>query len=271
MFFSGFLSILLLFSTAAYGGAWTVTPRKWEIYQDIITYYSTDHYYDTHGQRVDQPRYTKLESGTRFEYGYRDGLTLGAATQLTAVHSTATNLPSRITGVNCGLADPKLYARKRLWQDAGSVLSAQAQLKLPSLFGGDTLARSGSDEFSGEARFLGGHNFTWLGISHFSNLEAAYEWRPKNTADLIHLDAAVGFKLHDRLTLLPQIFSTWKASGSDRNFTQSGDDAYDLVKGQLSFVTPLSGKLSLQIAGFHHLYGRNTGGGSGGTISLWRK
>ncbi len=125
MFIRGFLSILLLSSSAAYGGAWTIAPQKWEIYQDV-TYYSTDHFYDTRGQRIEQPRYTKLESGSRLEYGFRDDLTLGAATLLTAVNHTVINGTSRISGTNYGLTDPKLYARKRLWQDDTSVFSTQA-------------------------------------------------------------------------------------------------------------------------------------------------
>ncbi len=122
-----------------------------------------------------------------------------------------------------------------------------------------------------EARLLGGHNFNLGGRSHFSNLELAYEWRPENIADLIHVDATAGFKIHDKATLLPQIFSTWKTNDSDSSFTQTGEDAFNLLKGQLSVVTPLSSKLSLQVGGFHHLYARNTGGGSGATVSLWIK
>lgn len=255
----------------SYAGAWTVEAGKWEHYHDV-TYYSTNYYYDNDGKRHDQKRYTKLEKGQRFEYGWIDGLTIGTAATLAAVKSTAsTTNGNYIKGWNYGLVDPQFYLRQRFWQDEDSVISAQATLKLPSLFAKDTLAHSGSDKTSFELRLLAGHNFSWLDESHFSNFELAYEKRPWNDADLIHADATAGFHVHDSLTILPQIFSTWSASGSNTRFTQTGNDSYDLLKGQLSAVFPLTDIVSMQAGGFHTIYGRNTGGGSGATISLWVK
>lgn len=264
-----------------HAGAWTVAPGKWEHYHDI-TYYSTDHYYDTQGNRRQQPRYSKFEMGNRLEHGLYDGLTVGGTLNFASVKGSQDFIfpsTSPFTGPttvtvrrwNLGIADPTLYARQRLWQNDTSVLSTQATVKFPSTFRWNNLPRSGSDKFSGELRLLGGHNFAWNGQSHFSNLEVAYEWRPQNTGDLIHADATLGFHLTPQLMILPQIFSTWRAAGGDTRFTQTGNDSYDLVKGQLSAVTPIARNIYLQFGGFHHLYARNTGGGDGATLSLWVK
>ena len=266
-----FISLPLHF---AFAGAWTVETGKWENYHDI-TYYSTDFYYDAQGNRQDQDRYSKAEIGHRSEYGLREGLTFGTSHSLAAVKGTQTTQFANggqfsSTQWNVGLVDPKFYLRKRVWQNEQSVASGQATLKLPSFFNDDTIPRSGSDEFSYELRLLGGHNYKWLNRSHFANAELAYELRPQNSADLIHFDITTGLKYDKNWMFLPQIFSTWSMSGNS-NFTQTSDDAYDLIKGQLSAIYRISPTLAVQAGGFHHLYARNSGGGSGATLSLWLK
>ena len=273
--------LIILCGEPLYAGAWTVTPGKWKRYHDI-TYYNTDYYYDDAGNRQNQDRYLKFEIGSRAEYGLQDGLTFGASSQLAAVKgsqsfeiltssSRFSNITVTLRQWNVGLADPKFYLRKRLWQDDASVLSAQATLKTPSIFHYRNLPRSGSDKFSYEARLLAGHNFEWLEGWHYANLEAAYELRPHNDGDLFHLDATTGLNFDDSFTLLPQLFTTWRMDDSANRFTQTSNDSYDLVKGQLSAVIPLTREFSLQAGAAHHLYGRNTGGGTSVTLSLWAK
>lgn len=271
----------ILSAQQSWAGAWTVPERKWEIYQSANAY-KASYYRDAQGNRINQDSYNKIESDTRIEYGLEDDLTLGVNFQLAAVLATETfTLPSSgflpATSVdvrrwNYGIADPRLYARKRLWQDDTSLLSSQATLKLPGLFRYTNLPRSGSDEFSYEARLLAGHNFELAERTHFSNIEAAYEWRPHNDGDLVHLDGTVGFNLTDDFILLPQLFTSWGTGNSNRqSFTQTGNDTFDLVKPQLSGVFTLNETTQLQAGIFHNAYVRNTGGGSGLTLSFWIK
>ncbi len=282
MFLKGFLALFFCsLPHLAFAGAWTAPTATWQSYHDIA-YYSTDHYYDVEGNRFNQPTYKKVEQTNRFEYGWSDELTLGAAFAIAAVKGTESSFlptgspfltPVRVdvTLWNYGISDPKFYLRQRLWQNNVAVVSTQATLKFPSLFQQPDLPRTGSDEFSYEARVLGGHNFNWLGQSQFGNLEAAYEWRPQNDGDLLHIDASLGWEIGEKLMILPQVFSTWKTSDNNNIFTQSGNDSYDLVKPQLSITYQLQPNLTLQAGAFHHAYARNSGGGSGIILGMWMK
>lgn len=280
MFLKGILALsLLLTPYLAHAGAWTLPTAKWQSYHDFI-YYSTDYYYDAYGDRFDQPRYRKVEQGSRFEYGWSDDLTAGLSFSLAAVEGTksfffgqqsqfTTPIRVDVTLWNYGIADPKLYLRHRLWHDDEAVISAQATLKFPSFFEHANFPRTGSDKFSYEMRFLAGHNFNWFNGSQFGNLETAYEFRPHNSGDLIHADASFGWELDDNWMILPQVFSTWRTGDGSNRFTQSGDDSYDLIKPQLSAIYQLNQRIGLQVGAFHHAYARNSGGGSGIIVGLW--
>ena len=195
-------------------------------------------------------------------------------TQTFTVPSSAANSTAASVDVrswNYIIADPKLYLRQQLWKDDKAVISAQGTLKLPSLTQNNDLPRTGSDQFSYEARVLAGHNFNWLEHSQFGNLEVAYEWRPKDEGDLMHIDATLGWNITEKWMILPQIFSTWRFGNSGNRFTQSGNDSYDLVKPQLSVVYQMREQLALQGGLFHHAYARNSGGGSGIILGTWLK
>lgn len=282
MFYLFVFLVLTLGAEPALAGAWTAPERHWEFYYNL-NIYGTDHYYDNGGHRQSQDSYTKVEDSFRLEYGLRDGMTIGGSIELASVRGTAQigtivtpTLPPQTTNIyatgwNYGVADPRLYLRQRLWQDDSSVISAQATTKFPSYFSNEQLPQSGSDKISQEVRLLAGTNFDWLEKSHFADVEAAYEYRPGQDADFLHADATLGLKFLDSVMLMPQLFSTWRLGGDNGAYTQSGNDSYDLVKGQLSAIVPVTDSVSLQASAFNHLYARNTGGGSGLTLGVWYK
>ncbi len=253
-----------------YAGAWLVPEKSWESYHNI-TYYSTDRYTDFQGNEIDQPRYGKIENGHRLEYGLNSQLTVGASLALARVTGSQNSAilggaPSNST--NLGISDPTLYARHALYSKNHSIISAQGSFKLPSHFADSTAARTGSDEISFEARILAGQSFQWRN-NHFANAEIGYEYRPNNNGDLLHIDLTTGFRITPEWIIMPQVFSTWNLGDETGTFTQTGNDAYDLVKPQISAVYQLNSMLSIQTGVFHHAYARNSGGGSGATIALW--
>lgn len=285
-----FLASIILFLPAfAQAAAWTLDAGNFHSFKEF-SFYTTDYYYDVKGQRYPQTRYSKVEVGHLMEVGLSDSLTLGGGYRIASVHGTAylgsvtiprnpllsVGRPGRrdyyATGWNYGISDISLHARQRLHQTEQAVFSGQISYTLPSYFSSQLLPRSGAHNSALELRLLAGTNWALPNDDspiHYANAELAYEKRFGETSDFLHADVTLGFQLSRSLTLMPQIFSTWRMARGRAYFTQSPDDDYDLVKGQISLVYSLWSHFSIQLGIFHHLHARNTGGGTGTLLSLW--
>jgi len=267
------LSIIIAAPSLAHAAAWTIPEDEIATFNNLF-YYSTNAFYNEDRQLTSQTRYTKYEYNLYAEYGLQDDITLGFSGSLDAVNgnpglgSNGGNVPDRIW--NHGISDPSLFARFRLWQDDASVIAIQPWIKLPSNYLRDGLPRGGSEQTDLELRLLGGHSFQLWGNYHFINLESAYRKRLSAPSDQMRLDATLGIKLNEQWMVMPQLFSTWRLDRSSQ-FTQNSADDYNLIKPQLSVVYSFSDDTQLQLGGFHHSYGQNTGAGGGALLSLWVK
>jgi hypothetical protein len=252
----------ILASSLAYGGAWT---QKRGNSQLILTglYYGADQMWDASGRERDQTKYSKYELNPYYEYGLRDWVTLGANL----------SFPFAAQGEqsNAGIGDSEFFARFRLLARNGFVFSLQPLVKLPSPWSLRDAPVLSGDDYDVEMGASAGYGFTLFKLNHFVNLDAGYRYRFGTPQDQIKLAATAGFSVTPKWMILPQLFIAKSAKmPASSAFTQSSGDDYDLTKLQLSAVYRLNSRLSLQAGAFAHIDGKNTGGGNGAMISIWR-
>ncbi len=262
------LCVLLPFSSHA--GAWLQPQGEWQTITTAL-YYRTDSFYDNDRDRQPQERFSKWQLNPYGEYGFTPNVTLGFNTFVDYVSGENPDLAGD-RNHNAGLADSELFARLRLWERDSAIISIQPLVKLPSLYASDSLPRSGSEDFDGELRLMGGYGFAAAGHNHYLSAEAAYRKRFGGPADQFRVDVTLGLRPAENWLILPQIFTTWRVNApSGAAFTQSGQDDYDLVKAQLSAVYEFSDNMGIQLGGFSHVRARNTGAGGGGLLALWKR
>lgn len=258
-FLWGLFIFLLPFSLHA--AAWTLGNGEAQIHE-TIRWYKSGEFLDQSGRTTPQPDYSKLELDSYAEYGWTDDTTLG--TQF-ALYRATNDLSDEY---NIGVGDPTLFVRHRLWQNDSSVFSVQPLIKFPSFSRDDQLARSGTDAMNLELRLLAGHSFEAFQQYHFINAEIAYRKRMEGFGDQILADLTFGYRLNERWSIMPQLFTTWRLSSNTASSTiQIFDNDYDAVKGKLSGVYQLNDKLSLQLGVFYDIWGQNTGRGQGITFT----
>jgi hypothetical protein len=266
--FTASLITLALTASQCLAAGWTQPQGKT---QTILSarYYSTDQFFDNTGNSKQQNTYTKYEINPYAEYGLTDAITLGANLFLAYVSQ---DIPSAIKADNVGISDSEIFSRIRLYHDESSVFSLQPLIKFPSLYTRAGQPRSGGEQFDIELTAQGGRNFTVATIPAFTTVSAGYRHRFESPSDQLKLDWAVGAQVSERILLLPQISYTGRLNTPiNPAFTQSGSDDYNLLKLQLSAVYSVSEDWSAELGIFDHTSGKNTGGGGGVILALWKQ
>lgn len=258
-------SVFLILCGTARAGAWTLPAGEWEMHNSLL-YYTSDEFFNERRNRDPISRYDKVEFATYGEYGWDDTLTLGGNVALNATTTQAAN------EWNHGISDPEFFARKRLWKGDSAVFSLQPLVKLPSVSRDSRLPRSGTREWDAELRLLGGTSFQWINHHHYFDAGLAYRKRFGDLADQVRFDLTLGLRATEKLTIMPQLFTTWRLEEPNRSDrAQIFENDYNLVKPQLSAVYALTESSALQGGFFHDVYGKNSGQGSGVFISTWHK
>lgn len=194
------LPILLILPGEASAGAWTRAVEEGFSAQSV-RYFQTD--------RRDGGRFRQAAFNGYFEYGLREGFTIGAEIeQGFQVSSDGTQEQSgRIAG----------FARARLWTgEGGDVVSAQ--LGVASPLSGRRFAGQADDEdgIEIEARGLWGRGFSsdwgggWLGA------ELGYTHFRGPRGDALRLDLTAGLRPDDDWIVIGQMFGTLSVTGVDR-------------------------------------------------------
>ena len=266
--FTASLVIITLSTSQAFAAGWTQPQGKT---LTILTarYYSADQFFDNAGNTKPQSTYTKYEINPYTEYGLTDAITLGANLFLDYVSQ---GIPGSIQTDNVGLSDSEIFSRIRLYHDESSVFSLQPLIKFPSLYTRAGQPRSGGEQFDIELAAQGGRNFTVATIPAFTTVSAGYRHRFESPSDQLKLEWTVGAQVSDRILLLPQLSYTERLNAPiNPAFTQSGSDDYNLLKLQLSAVYSVSADWSVELGIFDHTSGKNTGGGGGVTLALWKQ
>jgi len=265
-----FCAVAFLAATPhAYAGAWTQDQGRALL---ILSgnYYAADRMWDNFGRKQSQPSYSKYELNPYMEYGLWEGVTLGTNLSLDRTYQQGTG--GSAAQSNWGIGDSEFFLRQRLWQGSGFIVSAEPMIKLPSPESGSSQPRLGSSHPDAGIGLSAGYSFSALGRNHFVDIDSQYRYRFGSPRDQYKFAATLGIGFTSRLTLMPQMFATYRASPPKiASFTQSASDDYDLTRLQLSAVYQLREDVSLQVGGFSDISGRNAGIGRGALIALWKR
>ncbi|MEO1103184.1 MAG: hypothetical protein AAFW98_05560 [Pseudomonadota bacterium] len=267
-----FVLILVLMSTDALAGAWTLERGKTHTYTTSSFTYG-NHSYDENGDLVKVPEYRKFTLNAALEYGVRDWLTAIVRGELRQEigHGEIYRLPYRdpifVEGED---GDGIVYgersevfgaiegaARVRLLKGDNHVVSAQGAFAS----GGFDYDGAGADSDGPyvEARALFGIGKPIWGRHTFFDAQAAYRFRfdPDDTDEVV-VDLTVGAQLLPRWMLLGQTFSTIEVDG-ETHYTKAGG----------SVVYAVNERLRVELGGIATVYGRNALQEYGGKVGFW--
>jgi hypothetical protein len=251
----------------AHASAWTQAEGNGQI---ILNgwYYATDSFYNNSGTETNQDTYRKYELNPYIEYGLTDGVTIGANLSL----QRASQDVAGGTRTNYGIGDTELFARFRLWEEYGFIISAEPLIKLPSPESSDETPVLGGDNPDAGLSIAAGYGFSLLGYHHYADVSAGYRYRFGDPENQLRYSATVGVTVAPKWVIMPQAFMTQRTNDPlAATFTQSSGDDFDLTKLQLSAVYKYSDDMSLQFGGFSHVDGKNTGAGDGALLAVWKK
>ena len=255
-------SIIATSAAHASPGAWNQPEGKGQLIA-TASYLRTEERFDTQGRRAAQPAYTQYELNPYVEYGLTREWTVGANLFLQRAATSANS--------SFGLGDSEFFIRRQLWRTDTYAFSLQPLLKLPSPAPGKTPALGSRTPDIGLST-LSGVNFRAFGRNHYAELESGYRHRFGAAGDQMRLNATLGLSITDTLTLMPQMFQTWRAQKAIAPvFTQSPRDDYALSRAQISALYTLNETTRLQAGAFQHIAGRNAGAGGGAFLAVWRE
>ncbi len=256
----------IFFPVPAWTAAWTQPEGKTELIHNVF-YYTTDESFDRAGNTIPQERFSKLEYNAYGEYGLREDVTVGASISTQYLRQAA------VVGEddsNLGIADVELFIRQRVWQNDAWVVSIQPLVKIAGPYDDRDTPQLGNGQMDMELRGLVGHTFSVAERYHFANLEVGYRKRFENPTDEVRVDGTLGMRFTEDWMVLAQTFNTLSidsVAASPVLVTNSTD--FDLHKLQLSVVHTIDDTWSVQLGGFQHVSGENTGAGGGAVFSVW--
>ncbi len=264
----GFLATLLIFFDAApsHAGAWG-QPEGQSLLISNSVYYTTGEAFDARGERVEAQGFRKYELNPYLEYGLDGTWTLGASAFLHALEQEQ----GAFTATNSGIGDIELFARRLLVQQDRYVISIQPLLMLPGHYTQEEGPVAGRGAWDAELAVLGGYGFDWQDRNHYLDMKAAYRHRSGVLSDQYRLSAGLGLNVAEALTLLPEVHFTAPARKGDPLASLSGQNDYTLLKAQLSVVWQFNERYALQLGGFRHVAGEDTGAGGGVMVAVWTR
>ncbi len=272
-----YLICLVLLPTGAIAAAWTLPE---DLAQHIVTYryYSTDQFFDARGKKQDKRgHYRKHEAQYYGEYGVTDRITTG----LSLIASREKDIPridafdlnnasSAETISISGLTRSDVFARYQLYRDNRNALSVQGTVTMPALYTEELPNTIVKDDWAGEIALSAGRNFAWLGQYHFVDLQAGYRYRRGILGNQINMQATLGLRPYADWLVLAQWRQTAAVGGINYAATTiTGQNDHDLTVAQLSLAHNIHEQVTLEVGGFSHIDGRNTGAGGGGMVSVW--
>lgn len=262
--------VFMLLGSAAQGfaSAWTLPEGSGKLIT-TATRYRADDRFDASGNRAPQPEFRKAELNPYVEYGWSDRLTLGGSALMQRIANRAATPGQQ---VNYGITDAELFLRRRLWQTAGIVLSAQPLVKLPRLEARDNAAALGSPHPEAALSLHAGFDFSHGKLNHYADFSLGYRKRFGESSDQIAYTETIAFSPAKPLTVLLQSFGTYSMEGTfdPSSFTLSSRDDYHLLTLQASVVYHMDSRTSVQLGAFDHVMGANTGSGHGFLFAVWR-
>ena len=213
------------------------------------------------GRFTPTAQYRSLQAYAYVEYGVSDWLTALVKPSLQS-SSLGAPLDQHFTG----LGDSELGFRARLWRNDDTVLSVQAEARIPTSAGAANSWLPGSKNADFDLRGLLGKTISVGGFSGFINLELAYRLRGGAAPNEARADVSFGLYATPNLLVLAQSFNIVSEASQNPNFphwTQS--------KAQLSLVYRVAPEWRVQAGGFTTLAGLNAYRENGVLLAVWRQ
>ena len=256
------LSVVFLLAsiTSAHAGAW-LQPEGHGQFIANASYFTSDKYFTSTGDRQSESRYSKYEFQPYLEYGALANLTVGASVALQDDSQSGTT--------NYGAADPELFLRTALWRDGTQVLSLQPLVKFASTFEHDGTPRGGSKSTDAELSLGYGRSFRLVGPRDYIDLRTGYRYRSGELHDQLSADAVLGLNVAPKWQLVPAVRTIFPTEMTRSPvYSENGDQYYQLVKLELSTLYQMDSTRSFGLTAFDHVDGRQTGDGLGVTLSF---
>ncbi len=249
--------LLVLPAQGALAGAWT---READSAQQITSLVGSmaDHSFDTPAPI----RYRKALLQTYNEYGWRDGVTLFAATESAYVEVTQRGLAPYSAFDNAVEGGARFRLRHGNW----GVLSVETSLRTAGAFNFAVAANPGAGGDGGRLRLLYGRSFRWRGRYGFLDVGAGRQFLSGARADETALDVTAGLWVTPGNMVMAQSFNIFAGAGAIAAYP-----AFETHKLQVSWVRQMSRHFSLQTAGFISPAGRNALDEQGFALSVWTR
>lgn len=261
-----FLLALILLPSVADAGAWVQPSGHGQLIHTSSLYW-TGESFDAHGARQENPGFRKFETNPYFEYGLNEKWTLGTSVFLHYLYQEEAAYGEAYS--NYGAGNSEAFARYQILQENGFVLAAQPLVALPAHYRQKEAPTAGRPNWDGELALLAGYGFTWRGLDHYVDAKAAYRHRLGVLQDQWRFSATLGLGLTSSLQLIPELNWTQRLREGEGAISVAGQNDYDLLKAQLSLVWKVNERHALQLGGFRHMAGKDTGAGGGLFIALW--
>jgi hypothetical protein len=267
-----FTSLLLLFLSvpldSVYAGAWV--QEKGESLH-ILTYYfyTTDDVFEDYGDLdsiSNDGRFTKHQINYYTEVGVLERLTLIGNFFFDFLKSEDDFGTDR----NAGFSDQEVGARFNI-ATSPVVFSVQGLFVFPT-YDLDDEPILGNQDIGLEGKLLFGKGFAISGIPSYANVEGGVRFRIGEPSDQVRYQLLLGIKPGGWEIMLAvdgiEGLRNEEEFQVSENVTVNTD--FSLVKTTGSVVIPVyRRRVFLELGGFWHVLGRNTGGGGGVKSGLW--
>lgn len=249
--------LAVLIPCAAHAGAWTEKADHAQIIAET-TWSTAANSFDSSGDANRPALFEKWLSTVYIEYGWNDRLTLILAPEY--AHA-------RVGAVGVGTTTANDFAveggvRYRI-TNAFGVLSVEADAKTAGAYAMSVSA----DRAAGrqlEARLLYGTNFRLFRRNGFADFEGGYRWIAGARPSEFPIDITLGLQATRRTLILAQSFNVIAS-----NDAQPPYKYYRQHKLELSTVTRLSNRISVQSGAFISPAGQNSLVERGAVLALW--
>ena len=246
------LLIALLFPQIALAGAW-LQPQGKGLAVAQITYFTGDEFFNIDGELEPQSRFSKFELQPYIEYGLTKHITIGGSAFLHRVQQSG--------DANDGIADPELFARTPVWQNATNIISIQPLIKLPGIYRERGNPRGGSRSFDAEISVLYGRNYPLLDARDYIDTRLGYRVRTRGHAPIWVADVTYGIHVNETWQLLPALRMRHADSASAGNFSENGEQDARLIKAELAIGYRLDDTRTALMTIAEHIAGTSVGAG----------
>jgi len=210
---------------------------------------------------VEEPGlFRRTETNTYFEYGLTSAITIGGKTIYGA---TWLETEDRIEGER-GLSEVEGFGQFQFLRNNRQAGAVKLSVGKSGGIGSGARTSMQSQRPDAEIAALYGHNFAAGKLDLFAAAEAGYRRRFGVAADFVRLQATLGAKPAERMTILLEGY----AAVSVRNEDLGGAD-FDIVKLQPSLIYHAGKRWSIQVGMNEEILGRNLALGRTFFIGVW--